>query len=714
MRLRTSLLAATACSLAATAFGTVTRAEAAPAAPLVTGAISNSVVTALASSMPGALVGATDGGAIAASSSFDHVTLVLKRPPARQAALDALVASQTDPASASFHQWLTVPELRADYGPAAADVAAVTGWLASQGFHVNAVSPTGMSIDFSGTATEVAAAFHTELHSFSKAGGTYIGPVATPAVPAALSAVVDGVVLSNVFPHTLRTAPSALQKSLGAHGTVQKVGTSYTMVANGTTFYAVTPSDFATIYDLTQTRSGFLGASFTGQKQTIAVAEQTDINPADWNSFRSTFGLGGYAGKLSITHPGGCTDPGFTADEGEAALDAEWTAAVAPSATIVEAACSGGTFGFGVMTSLMNLVEGGTTADSISVSYGGSEQGNGLTFLDAWANLVEEAAAQGISVFVSSGDGASDINDTGADLGTNGLSVNGLATPPNDTAVGGTDFYDTALGENSRYWSKTNSASGGSAKSYVPEIPWDNSCSNAVNYKAAGASGPIVNCNKEAPTAAGYIYQNVVGGSGGESLIFPKPSYQSTAVPGVPNDGVRDIPDISLFAANGFWNHFYLECMSNTAEGGVPCDFSNPADFLGSAFGGTSFAAPDFAGIAALVAEADGGRVGNMAPRLYGIAALQYADSVLKKSCLATNGNAVSAACVFYDETAGDNTVACEAGTPNCATNANATLGIGVLSTSAKVADAAFPATTGYDLATGLGSVNITNLIVNY
>ncbi len=713
MRLRTSLLG-TACLLAGAGLGSMSHAEAAPAAPLVTGVVSDSVATPLASSVPTALAGASDHGALASTTSFTHAQLTLKRSAARQAALDALVAAQTDPGSASYRRWLTIPELRDDYGPASADISAVTQWLAAKGFHVNAVAATGMSIDFSGSAAQVASAFHTELHGFEKAGGSYIAPAGTPSIPAALSPVVDGVVISNFFPKPMRTAPTALQKSTAAAGTVQKVGTSYTMVADGTTFYAVTPSDFATIYDLTQTRNGFLGASLTGQKQTIAVAEQTDINPADWNTFRSTFGLTGYKGTLSITHPGGCTDPGFTGDEGEAALDAEWTSAVAPSATIIEAACEGGTFGFGVMTSLMNLVEGGTTADSISVSYGGSEQGNGLTFLNAWANLVEEAAAQGISVFVSSGDGASDINDTGANLGTNGLSVNGLATPPNVTAVGGTDFYDTAKGQNSVYWASKNSTSGGSAKSYVPEIPWDNSCSNAVNYKAAGASGPIVNCNKEAPTAKGYIYQNVVGGSGGQSLIFPKPSFQSTALPGVPNDGVRDIPDISLFAANGFWNHFYLECMSNTAEGGVPCDFTNPADFLGSAFGGTSFAAPDFAGIAALVAQADGGRVGNMAPRLYKVAALQFANSVLKKSCLATNGNAVSAACVFYDETVGDNTVACQTGTPNCATNANSKLGIGVLSTSTAVSNAAFPATSAYDLATGLGSVNITNLIVNY
>ena len=426
------------------------------------------------------------------------------------------------------------------------------------------------------------------------------------------------------------------------------------------------------------------------------------------------FGLSGFKGALSITHPGGCADPGFTGDEGEAALDAEWTSAVAPSATIVEAACGGGTFGFGVMTSLMNLVEGGTTASAISVSYIGDETGNSLAFLDAWTNISEEAAAEGIPVFVSSGDGASDPADTAAPLAVNGLNVNGLATNPYVTAVGGTDFADTAVGLNANYWSSTNATNGGSAKSYIPEIPWDNSCSGEVQYLVAGASGAIANCNKVSPTSADDIYQDVVGGSGGQSLLFAKPSFQS-GVAGIVADGVRDIPDISLFAANGLYNHFYLSCMSDAAEGGVPCDFANTADFIGSAAGGTSFAAPDFAGIAALVSQADGGRIGTMAPRLYQLAALQEANAILAKSCNAdsTTGT-VSRACIFYDVTFGDISAACQKGTFDCYTDAGSKLGVGVLSTSLTKLQPAFPATTGYDLATGLGSVNVTHLIVNY
>ena len=348
---------------------------------------------------------------------------------------------------------------------------------------------------------------------------------------------------------------------------------------------------------------------------------------------------------------------------------------------------------------------------TISISYGGSEQDNGVSFTQGFANLLEEGASEGISIFVSSGDGASDIGDTGAPVATSGLSVNALAASPYDTAIGGTDFGDTVLGENATYWSSTNTGIGGSAKSYIPEIPWDNSCSSVINYKAVGAKGPILNCNAATPAAS---YQNVVGGSGGQSLFFTKPDWQATTIPGVPNDGVRDLPDVSLFAANGFWNHFYLECMSNQAEGGVPCDPTNANDFFGSAFGGTSFGAPDFAGIAALVAEFKGFRVGNMAPRLYQLAAAQYANAVLAKSCLATKGNAISPACVFYDVNTGDNSVACQAGTPNCFTNANSTAGIGVLSPSTTKLTPAFPAGQGYDLATGLGTVNVTNLIVNY
>ena len=682
------------------------------ATPLVTAPITDAATVSIPGSMATSLAGASDAGALASSHTLEHLQLILKRSPARQAALDALVAAQTDPKSSSFHQWLTPAQLASSYGPAPADIAKTESWLTSRGLKVNSVSPTGMSIDFTGDAATVGSAFHTALHAYTRNGAAHFSAATAPAIPAALAPVVSGASLSNFFPKPMLTRAASLPAAKLAGAKVQKIGSSYTMNAGGTTYYAVTPSDFATIYNENQAFKGtpVIGEKITGKGVTLVVAEQTDINPADWNSFRTSFGLTGYPGTLSITHPGRCTDPGFTGDEGEAAIDAEWSGAVAPGANIVEAACAGTETTFGVETTLQNLVELGTPAVAISVSYGGCEQGQSLTFEQGWTNLVEEGAAEGIAIFVSSGDSAAAGCDENA-IATDGLAVNGLATPPYVTAIGGTDFLDTALKENATYWSSSNSTTGGSAKSYVPEIPWDNSCSNAVNYTYVGASGPIANCNVKKPKAS---YQNAVGGSGGQSELFAKPDYQSTSLSGVPDDGVRDIPDVSFFAANGFWNHFYLECMSDPNEGGAPCDFTNPTDFLDGAYGGTSFGAPDFAGVAALVAQYKGYRSGNFAPRLYQLAQLQFSNSTLARTCNSNTGAAVGKSCIFNDVTTGDNTAPCQSGTPNCAVNSSSTMGIGVLSTTSSKNDAGFPTTGGYDLATGLGTVNVTNLIINY
>ena len=689
-------------------------AAAPPAVPMVTAPVSNAQLVSLATSMPAAVASSTDQGPLAAGAMLQHMQLALARPPARQAALDALVAAQTKPGSPSFHKWLTPATLRSDYGPAPADIAATVKWLQSSGLTVNSVSPAGVSIDFSGSAAVVASAFHTQMHAYQRNGLAHMAPASVPEIPAALAPVVAGVTMSNFFPRPQLTRMPAMAPSKVAAMKVSRVGTSYTATVQGTTFYAVTPSDFATIYDENEAFTGApaIGTKITGKGQTIVVAERTNIQAADWNTFRSTFGLTGYKGTLSFSHPGGCADPGTTADEGEAALDAEWSSAAAPDASIIEASCADVGLTFGVMTTLQNLVELGTPAATISISYGGCEQGNGLTFLRMWSNLIEEGASEGISIFVSSGDSASaGCDPAGAAAAKGGLAVNGLASNIYDTAVGGTDFQDTALGQNSRYWSAKNSSSGGSALSYIPEIPWDNSCSNVIIDNYFGSGGPIKSCNN--PPSV-FNDQNTVGGGGGQSLLYAKPDWQSPSIPGVPNDGVRDLPDISLFAANGIWNHFYLFCMSDKAQGGVPCNYTNANDFLGSAAGGTSFAAPAFAGITALVAQYQGFRVGNIAPRLYQLAQSQYSNSLLVNSCNSSKGNQVSRACVFYDVTKGDNSAPCVSGTPNCFSNANSTKGIGVLSITSKSLNAAFPATQAYDLATGLGTVNVTNLILNY
>ncbi len=664
--------------------------SAAFASPLVTGAIDDSVTVAIAGERPAALASAQDIGPLAEGRTLSHVNLVLKRPAAQQAAFDKLVRDQQDPASPSYHKWLKASDLRA-YGPAAEDVARIVGWLQYRGLTVNSVSPSGMSIDFAGSAAAIGRAFHTSLHSVLLKGETHIANTTDLAIPAALAPVVRGPTLSNFFPR-----PNAVKRS-----------PQFTVPSNPA-YYAVAPADFDTIYNLKPLHTGAnaFGVPITGAGVTITLVEQTDILPRDWHTFRTAFKLDKYAGTLTLTHPGQCGNPGFIGDEAEAAIDVDWATAAAPAADIVEASCPETETTFGVETTLQNLVELGTSSTVFSISYGGSEAANGLTFLQGWANLVEEGAAEGISIFISSGDSGSSSSENVTDTG---LAVNGLSTNPYNTTVGGTDFYDDATGTIPTYWKTKNSGALGSAKSYIPEIPWDNSCASSVLTKLYGYPNPVATCN----ATKALRLQNGVGGSGGQSILYAKPDWQDIGVKGVPNDGVRDQPDVSLFAANGIFQHFYVICMSDPREGGSPCDYSNVNDVFGNAYGGTSVAAPAMAGIMALVTEVKGAPLGNTGPRLFQIAKLQYDNPLLVSRCNASLGNKISTACVFNDVTAGDNAEPCVKGSPDCYAK-GATNGVGVLSADPKKGTPAFAAHQGYDLATGLGTVNALNLIYNY
>jgi subtilase family serine protease len=686
------------CATVLSAMAGAASAAALPAAvPLVKGPVDDSVALRLSGDLPGILAKTHDDGAVADGMALPHIRLALKRPADRQAALDRLVHDQQVRGSADYHHWLTPADLRA-YGPAQADIDRVTSWLSSHGLTVNSVSPSGMLVDFGGRAGDVAAAFHTSLHHVMLGTEAHMANVTAPAIPAALAPVVRGVTLANFFPKPAmrRTVPSLT--SNGQYGT----------------FYAVSPADFATVYNVAPLRgtNNFYGAPITGKGVTLAMVEQTKIKAADVATFRSVFGLSGYAGTLTQTHPGDCTAPGITGDVGEASLDVEWAGAVAPDADIIEASCAGtGPYEFGVLTTLQNLVERGTTATIFSISYEGPEVAFGFAFESAWVNLLEEGAAEGISIFVASGD-----NGTSADrnqIDQQGLFVNGLADSVYNVSVGGTDFYDTALGETAKYWHKSTNPGGKSVLSYVPEIPWDNACSSSIIWKFVGAPSAIALCNDTTFSND----QNGVGGSGSQSVYYAKPDWQLLTIPGVPNDGVRDQPDVSLFAANGIWGHFYIFCMSIAEEGGAKCDYKNQLDLLYNAAGGTSFASPAFAGITALISQTfgPGAKLGNPAPEFYTIANGQYNSGLGLSQCNATLGNKSSSACVFHDITAGDISEPCYAGSTNCKTTAASTNGVGVLTATVNGKGVyAYPATKGYSLATGLGSVNVTNLLYSY
>jgi subtilase family serine protease len=663
---------------------------------------------------------ANDRGAVSDDLLLEHMYLLLNRSPEQEQAAEELVDQLHNPKSPVYHQWLTAEEAAERFGPSEEDVSAVTAWLESHGFTVHNVYQANGVIDFSGPAIAIREAFHTEIHNLSVNGKPHIANSSDPSIPAALAPAIHGVVSMNDFrPHPLRKPRSGYSPGSG--------------------LYPLAPGDLETIYNM----NPLYGRGISGQGQTIVVLEDSDLYAAnDWYAFRQTFGLAKKfpQGTLSQIHPqpsrgpfngGPCADPGVNGDDNEAAVDTEWASASAPSAAIVLASCADTNTNFGGYIAMQNLLTGrGRAPAIISISYEGSESSNGSTF-NAYINaLYQLAVLEGVSMFAAAGDGGADVSDVFSAAAVSGINVNGVASTPYNVAVGGTDFADSFFGTNSNYWSAATRPDYSSALSYIPEIPWNESCAGQLLTQYLGFSapeGPEGLCN----STLGEGFLEVVAGSGGPSGCalgapaipgvvggtcsgYPKPYYQSQVI-GIPRDGVRDLPDVSLFASDGFWGHWYVVCYSDPTFGGVPCTGA-PVNWAG--FGGTSFGAPIMAGIQAMINQASTMYQGNPDYTYYQLAASEYG---LKgnSSCDSTLGSEVDSHCVFYDLTLGDTDVNClplvvngvTIGSFNCyydgATN-------GVLSTSNWFDKPAYGTTTGYDLATGLGSVNAFNLVRNW
>jgi len=355
------------------------------------------------------------------------------------------------------------------------------------------------------------------------------------------------------------------------------------------------------------------------------------------------------------------------------------------------------------------------------MSYGECEALNGATANAAFNSAFQQAVAAGVSVFVSAGDDGAAGCDRFTTYATHGIGISGWGGTPYNVAVGGTDFGDTYAGTNSTYWNATNTAAYESAISYIPEIPWNDSCAGVLASKFEGFKTPY-GTNGFCNSTAGANFLDTVAGGGGPSGCatgvpsisgvisgtcagYARPSWQ-TGVFGQPNNTVRNIPDVSLFAANGVWGHYYLACYSDTAFGGTACTGA-PSGWSGA--GGTSFSSPLMAGIQAIVNEVNGGPQGNPNVVYYKLAAAEYGTAG-NAACNSTLGNAAASTCIFYDVTLGDMDLNCR-GKHACYTPSGAN---GVLSHSDTAYRPAFGTTTGWDFATGIGTVNASNLVANW
>ncbi|MFC4526746.1 S8 family serine peptidase [Dyella halodurans] len=704
-------------------------------APRVTRTVDNRAVSALQHTHLAVVDRSTPIQGVDDATPMSHLHLVLQRSAQRQAALEALSAAQHDPKSSKFHQWVTPEQFGQAFGVADADIAATTAWLRSQGFTVNSVYPNKREIDFSGNAGQVRRAFHTSMNRYTIDGATHVANASDISVPSALLGVVAGVAgLNDIHPQ-----PQHVPKMVGQFDASTRTFKQNNTAAAGDSPMAsaipsgargLVPYDMSKMYGTDQ----LLAAGITGKGINIAVVENAGMQPSDWYNFANQFGLFRYGGTFQEFQPQAagfttCEDPGNGSDAGETVLDAEWATGLAPGANVWVATCTDTPAWPGEFVAATNLINGANRPNIISMSYGVSElrvDPGSKVLIDAlWA----QADAEGISVFISSGDSGSNPDFNGGTIMGEGVGANALGTSPHDTVVGGTDTADILDGSTASFFSSNYNSVYGSALSYVPEIPWNMSCGNEVAAKSLGYANAIAMC--KAYEQPGFQGEYPVGiseaSSGGPSSVDAKPAWQKL-VYNTANDQSRDVPDVVLFGGSYGGYTWAIICTTNE-----PCspNFVAPT----ASVGGTSLSAPMFAGIQALIDQglAAAGlpaNQGNAAPTLYALAAQEYGSADGKKPpqglevCNADSDPKEARGCVFHNITRGGIATQCWQQppftvTPDCYIYAS-TPGwqypweFGLTSTDSTTYNAtteAYAARPGWSFAAGLGSVNAQNLL---
>ena len=632
--------------------------------PLITTPINENQVVTLRGNVHPLAQPMFDVGVAPPDLPVNRMLLVLKRSPEQETALRTLLDEQQDKASANFHKWLTPEQFGAEFGPSDDDMQKITAWLQSHGFQVGTTKGRTV-LEFSGTEAQVEEAFHTSIHQYLVNGKQHWANSTDPQIPAALAPAVVGIATLHNF--VKRPLVQMMHNPIAAG-----VGSRKAPQINfGGGTHALAPSDYATIYNFTSLYDYSVNA---GVSASIGVVGRSNLfnGGQDVQNFRDIFIPCCAVGNFQIILNG--PDPGDAggADEAEATLDTSWPGAVATGA-YVKLVVSGSTNTTdGVDLSELYIVED-NTFDIMTESFGSCEYMSTDSEEAFISGMAEQAAAQGITYLVSAGDnGAEGCDSPNSPAATHPPSVNLLASTPFNVAVGGTEFNEN--GQDNLYWSSTNSSGYGSALSYIPEDVWNESC-------AASTCGSNANLSAG---SGGASSGNI--GSGGTFSGFSKPSWQS-GVAGIPNDGFRDVPDVSLTSAS---HDPYVLCLEGS------CIPNSQGQFHVYFVWGTSAAAPSFAGIMAMVdvqmanLSPGNGRVFRQGQANYVLYPLAASENL--SLCNASATPLPASTCIFNDVTVGNNSVPGEAAYPN----------------------GLYAAKVGYDQATGLGSVNVANLVNNW
>jgi trimeric autotransporter adhesin len=639
-----------------------------------------------------------DAGEAPADMQLTRVQLRLTRGPDQESALQQLIADLHSPGSASYHQWLTPAQFGQQFGPSDQDIQTIEAWVQSHGMTVGTLNAGKGTLEISGTVGQLEDTFHTSIHKYMVNGQPHYANASNPSIPAALAPVLGGFVsLNNFSLHRMSRTLGEASYNPQTH----QAKPQWTVLDGSSPLgydLVVAPQDYYTQYDL----NPLYTAGTNGTGQTIAIINDSNINIAQVNNFRTVFGLSANPPQVIIDG----NDPGIDGvnnvdgpdfDSGEAYLDVEWSGAVAPAATIDLVIGADTAVEAGLILAAERAVFS-DLAPVMSVSFGACEDslGSENAFLNG---LWEQAAAEGITVLVSAGDNGSagcdnadEDNVANGTLAQDGLAVSGFASTPYNVAMGGTDFFysdylnpsevTTQLGT---YWNPapptTTAPTQSTLKQVIPEQVWNDSqfglnLFTSPTYTIAAGSGGPSTCGNPTLDSAGDVVTCVP---------YTKPSWQIGT--GVPADGVRDIPDLSLFAADGMNNSFIPTCASD----GDCNPGSSTVQITG--VGGTSAAAPAMAGIMALINQLHGPQ--------------GQADFVLYP--LATQFPAA-----FHDVVKGVNAVPCviAPASDNCGSTPGGGLNYGQLELSN--GSPAYSTTVGYDYATGLGSVDANVLVSDW
>jgi len=652
----------------------VTRAQTSSAVRLITTSINDGDRVPLSNGIRPQLKRSQDLGSVSGSTPVRHMLLVLARSEAREQALTQYLSDVQNPASPSFHKWLTPAQYGSMFGGSSDDIATLSSWLQSQEFTVEKVSSAANLIQFSGNVAQVQKAFSTEIHALSVNGERHMANTTSPEVPRAFASAVRGLVgLDDFHPHpTLQKGPSA--KFDPNTKTIRPDLTLFS--SSGTPYLYINPADAATIYDVPNSllNPNYSGTTYDGTGVTVGVVGDSNVDLTPVSLYREDF-LGETSANVNLpTVIIDGADPGINGDEVETFLDLEVLGGIAPKAKINYYASDDSDLSSGLFDAIERAVDDNTVS-VLSISFGECEAGLGSATNQFLAEKYQQAAAQGITITVSSGDsGAANCDADNSTTATQGLAVNGISSTPYNISVGGTDYDILSTNFTGYVQDSLNGASYSgtapywrTALSYIPEQPWNDSTST---------NGGLAN---NSPLTNGGA-TDIIGGGGGVSTVYSKPAFQTALTPA---DGKRDLPDVSFMAGNGLYGAVWLICGSGSLYLGPDCqmtngNFTSSTTFSGA--GGTSAATPAFAGMLALVVQATGSRLGQANDVLYQLAASKYGA-------------------VFHDVTTGNNAVVCTSGSPDCGSNGFTT---------------GYDAGTGYDLASGLGSVDASAMLANW